>query len=157
MLPTIKLRLLRGEQIEGVTQRLFWRAIVIVGILAATIGCIAALEMLDGIGRLVGPAFSILWCLGLALWSLSAIRSHQSRFRMSTILCITAIIAVGLSGFAGRFIALGITGLAMILDLGVQQVGSRTKLYYARRTIQVLAGVTCVAHASRVIGRFLLN
>lgn len=149
--------MLSGEQIEIAAPSPICHAIVAFGVLAATIACIAAMETMGSFERFAGPALSILWCLGLALWSLRAIRSHQSRFGVGTILCITAILAVGLSSFAGRFIVLAIIGLAMVFDLRVKQNRNKARLEHLSRTIQAIAGVTCIAHASRVIYHVLLN
>ncbi len=146
-----------GERIESVAPSPVWHVLVASGVLAATIACIAAMETMGSLERFTGPALSILWCLGLALWSLRAIRSHHSKFGMGTVLGITAILAFGLSSFAGRFIVFAMTGLAMIFDLRVKQGGNNARLEHLSRTIQAIAGVTCIAHASRVIYHVLLN
>ncbi len=149
--------MLWGDQIEKVAQSPVRHALVASGALAATIACIVAMETMGSMGRFTGPALPILWCLGLALWSLRAIRSHHSKFGMRTILCITAILAVGLSSFTGRFIVLAMTGLAMVFDLRVERGGNDERRHYVPRTIQAIAGITCVAHASRVIYHVLLH
>ncbi|GAB5406698.1 MAG: hypothetical protein Aurels2KO_49290 [Aureliella sp.] len=149
--------MLWGEQIESAAPSPVWYALVVAGLLAATIACIAAMETMGSFERFTGPALSVLWCLGLALWSLRAMRSHQSKFGMGTVLCITAILAVGLSSFAGRFVVLAIAGLAMVFDLRVKQGGNNARLELLSRTIQAIAGVTCIAHASRVTYHVLIN
>ncbi|HBE68800.1 MAG TPA: hypothetical protein DDW52_11695 [Planctomycetaceae bacterium] len=148
--------MLRGEQIERAAPIPVRYVLVVSGLLAVTIACIAAMETMGSFERVTGPVFSVLWCLGLALWCLRAIRSHQSKFAVGTVLCITTILAVGLSSFAGRFVVLAIAGLAMIFDLRVKQGANDARLEVLSRTIQVMAGVTCIAHASRVTYHVLI-
>ena len=145
------------RQIEKASQRLVSQALFSLVAIAATLAGIVAMETMGGIERFTGPILSILWCLGFALWSLRAVRSHRSKFGIGTVLCITAIVAVGLSSLAGRIIVLARAGLAMVFDVFVKRDGDNTQLHYFSRTIQVLAGVTCMAHASRVIYHSVLK
>ena len=111
-------------------------------------------ERINGPVKSLSLVFPVLWCLGLACWSLRAIRSHESRFRLPTILCIVAVVAIG---FANRFAAMIVVFLAMTIDFGVTSNNTASRMTFVWRTIQTIAGVTGVSHACRFIYHVQLN
>lgn len=94
-----------------------------------------------------GSVLSVLWSIGLLVWALRAVRSHQSRFGMMTIITITTVLAIG---FVNIFVAMMIVCLAMVFDVGViDKTTSRIRTTW--RTIQVAAGITGLSHACRIM------
>ena len=98
-----------------------------------------------------GAIMSVLWCVGLLVWALRATRSHQSRFGLKTLLVIMSAVAIGLVNAIGTMLIMSLVCWAMIFDFGVQTSKSNRVLVW--RTLQGLAGLTGLAHATGVIHR----
>ena len=98
-----------------------------------------------------GTVLPVIWTIGLLSWALRATRSHQSRFTVTALLAITTVIAIG---FVNVFASMVIVGYAMACDFGVQGVGSTRATKW--KVLQVVAGVSAIAHASRVVYRAYL-
>lgn len=84
----------------------------------------------------------MLWCVGLLTWSLRVTRSNQSKFSVKTLALITAVIAVGI---VNVFPAMLFVAFAMIYDWGVN-APSKSRVHIAWRSLQFVAGATCLAH-----------
>ncbi len=109
-----------------------------------------------------GTFLSVLWCLGLVSWALRVVRSRQSQFSLRTILgvatSVAVILALGQTGswHAAVLTVLVISCVAMVFDLGVRQTDGVRLSTTALRTLQVLAGLTGLAHVARLAFYMLL-